>query len=605
MYFFTQRMRFSTSSSLLTLALAAAWLCPSQVNAQLCTSKVSCLSSHGQGGCNDPACCVTVCSLDPACCSGDWDGSCVFTAQQYCVGLCGAAVNGSCFTSHTNPSCDDETCCVDVCASDPFCCQSAWDFTCALVAGFACNGTPSVCPGEGNCNATHANGGCNDAACCEGVCSVDPSCCAGPWDVICVSLAADICQGNCQPICPAGSLLEPETCGSRNNEACYSPTGGPPTDLPSDRILCGTLGFLTGSGVGPDIDVFSVNLIDTDGDGLVSVRVRLTSSSKAFAAFLPSSGCASIASSTLSVNSNLCILRESEAICVPAGNYRVVVAVGEFPLVSGIPQCGPESHYNLFIETTQKCVSACGSGNASCYFPRGVPGCSDAICCNAVCAIDPVCCNVAWDGMCVDAAVFACGLGPSANDECTGAFVAAAGLNAVTLERAVTNGSLPAICTNNGSILSYHDVWFKYTAAQSGATIVETCGFAGFDSRLAVYTGACAKRVLIACNDDGPVCLPLGTSRLQFDAVAGQTYLLQIGTNQGYGGFGEFCIATNAASCAQCPADLNASGFVDAADLSILLNAWGTSSATADIDGDGIVDAPDLTVLLSSFGSCP
>lgn len=54
-----------------------------------------------------------------------------------------------------------------------------------------------------------------------------------------------------------------------------------------------------------------------------------------------------------------------------------------------------------------------------------------------------------------------------------------------------------------------------------------------------------------------------------------------------------------------CPADLDASGSVDAADLASLLSAWGTSGTSADIDGNGSVNAADLAALLGAWGSCP
>ncbi len=50
------------------------------------------------------------------------------------------------------------------------------------------------------------------------------------------------------------------------------------------------------------------------------------------------------------------------------------------------------------------------------------------------------------------------------------------------------------------------------------------------------------------------------------------------------------------------PADLNADGGVNAADLAILLNAWG-STGPGDINGSGTVDAADLAALLSAWTS--
>lgn len=52
-----------------------------------------------------------------------------------------------------------------------------------------------------------------------------------------------------------------------------------------------------------------------------------------------------------------------------------------------------------------------------------------------------------------------------------------------------------------------------------------------------------------------------------------------------------------------CPGDINNSGSVDAADLSILLGAWG-STGPADLDGSGSVNGADLSILLGAWGSC-
>ena len=54
-----------------------------------------------------------------------------------------------------------------------------------------------------------------------------------------------------------------------------------------------------------------------------------------------------------------------------------------------------------------------------------------------------------------------------------------------------------------------------------------------------------------------------------------------------------------------CPADLDANGSVDAADLAALLGSWGTTGGGADIDGNGSVDAADLAALLGAWGACP
>ncbi|MBL9148366.1 MAG: hypothetical protein JNM94_06700 [Phycisphaerae bacterium] len=70
---------------------------------------------------------------------------------------------------------------------------------------------------------------------------------------------------------------------------------------------------------------------------------------------------------------------------------------------------------------------------------------------------------------------------------------------------------------------------------------------------------------------------------------------------------GRYAIRLTATTTASppCPADLNGSGTVDAADLGILLGAWGAcGSCAADLDQSGTVDAADLGVLLGAWGVC-
>ena len=61
---------------------------------------------------------------------------------------------------------------------------------------------------------------------------------------------------------------------------------------------------------------------------------------------------------------------------------------------------------------------------------------------------------------------------------------------------------------------------------------------------------------------------------------------------------------SGSATGACCRADLDADGFVGAADLSMLLGAWGTAGGAADLDGDGTVGAADLAALLGTWGAC-
>ena len=55
---------------------------------------------------------------------------------------------------------------------------------------------PSGCgvAGTGSCCSGHINAGCDDAACCELICGIDPSCCEHFWDGHCVMYAHFLCD---------------------------------------------------------------------------------------------------------------------------------------------------------------------------------------------------------------------------------------------------------------------------------------------------------------------------------------------------------------------------------------------------------------------------
>ncbi len=109
--------------------------------------------------------------------------------------------------------------------------------------------------------------------------------------------------------------------------------------------------------------------------------------------------------------------------------------------------------------------------------------------------------------------------------------------------------------------------------------------------------------LFLACNDH-PVCE--SGSTVQWQATAGVTYYIRVGSPSGEKGVATLTLSTTAPT--PCPADVNGSGAVDASDMAALLSAWGTSGAgtfDTDIDNDGIVGASDLSAMLSAWGACP
>lgn len=77
------------------------------------------------------------------------------------------------------------------------------------------------------------------------------------------------------------------------------------------------------------------------------------------------------------------------------------VAMADGVVVVGAPSAGTFDVGKAYLFAT--CESACGPGAGSCGVAHGTPGCDDFVCCQAVCGLDPFCCDVEWDADCAAA----------------------------------------------------------------------------------------------------------------------------------------------------------------------------------------------------------
>jgi hypothetical protein len=94
---------------------------------------------------------------------------------------------------------------------------------------------------------------------------------------------------------------------------------------------------------------------------------------------------------------------------------------------------------------------------------------------------------------------------------------------------------------------------------------------------------------------------PIGNAFAGFvtDVPIFRVVVTPLGNGDGANGLDDLAISIVPANC---QADLNGDGSVDAADLAALLGAWGTPDA--DFNCDGTTDAPDLSVMLGAWGRC-
>ncbi len=154
----------------------------------------ACFEANGSPGCEDADCCRTTCGFDAFCCDVEWDDFCAGEAQGLCMGnfdAC-AAGSGACGEGNGTGGCDNIDCCNTVCLTDPFCCVDTWDAICADEAAALCGLTCGA--GKGDCFLPNGSSGCDDLSCCLTICAEDPFCCQTDWDQGCADSAAQVCR---------------------------------------------------------------------------------------------------------------------------------------------------------------------------------------------------------------------------------------------------------------------------------------------------------------------------------------------------------------------------------------------------------------------------
>jgi hypothetical protein len=635
------------------------------------TTGENCYSTHAAPGCGVISCCEAVCAQDSYCCLTQWDALCVEAAIELCT-TCGESAAGSCFEAHSSPSCANGDCCAIVCAIDPFCCNSQWDSICVNGANVNC----PTCgdPETGSCYVGKEDPYCNNGACCQTVCALDPFCCNQQWDSICAATAIQACPG----------------CGNPTAGTCYSAHATP---FCEDQTCCQTICAS---------DPFCCN---TEWDFIC-----------AGSAVNSCAGCGNPTGAS-------CLEVHATPYCQDATCCNTVCDLDSFC-------CSAQWDAICVNSALANCVQTCGGSLAgSCCVAHGNTHCDDAACCAAVCAVDASCCTTQWDAQCASAAASLCSTCPPANDTCDGATPLGVVTNySYSTERAT--GATPA-CTNGGSSFVYNDIWFAYTPNAYGTCTVSTCGGADYDTKIAVFSGTCGALNLVACNDDAcnprssltfetlcgykyylciggfaapsrgsgyltisqtgscvppndscgaavsiePGTVPISnlgatgmvvspacadphrevwfryrpestgpcalstcnqanfdtviavfrggcgaaglvevacnddssgcalTSVVTFNALCNEEYLIAVGSYiQAGPGSGLLTLTQLGPNC--CVGDLNSDGLVNAADLTTLLSAWGGSNPVADLNGDGLVNALDIAALLGNWGSC-
>ena len=271
-----------------------------------------------------------------------------------------------------------------------------------------------------------------------------------------------------------------------------------------------------------------------------------------------------------------------------------------------------------------------GPGAGACPGPEGCfashpsAGCNDAACCVTVCALDPFCCNVEWDQVCVAEAQLNCAVCPVLCQPTDVPELEPCGQDQNGGCTTPNDATMPVLCGDTvcGTVWAQNGAsdtdTFRIEATDpdgDGTTTVLVDVETDFDGEVYVFNDDCtalttlayARTVPQSCS--GPTLLTANVPAPGFYRVQVSPYLnttpppfIDCSANNAYR------VTIDLSDCAApvpCAGDLNGDQFVDGADLGLLLALWGTGGPQGDLNGDGIVNGADLGLLLAAWGPCP
>ena len=427
---------------------------------------------------------------------------------------------------------------------------------------------PQCTGASGSCFLVHATGGCDDVACCNDICTTDPSCCAATWDADCVWNATELCA---PPPFLTGDVPNPAN-GHRyrltkpldwNATPAYLNLAGYQPVAISNGQENAWLRSNMASNV-PGLPVFSprIGLHDTAQEGNFVWANGDAITFNNWAPGEPNGG--NFADSVL--------LFGNTGQWGDTSSYEQELAIGE----TSFPQCGTS-----------------GGGAGSCFAMHQIPGCNDESCCNEVCFMDDFCCTQGWDGVCVG----------EATNLCSGAATGPTVTNPTTGHRyvAVTAGSwlqAERLATSLGGHLASID-----DAAENAWIVANFLALPGSPSELFIGLHDHAVEGAFRWVSHEPAAFANWAP----------------GEPNNFGGFEDVAVLRPtgwwndipsslprmALIEIPCTGDFDGDGFVGGADLAVLLGAWGGGSIVADMNADGTVNGADLAILLGAWGPCP
>jgi hypothetical protein len=378
-------------------------------------------------GASVEACESCVCDADAFCCEVTWDPTCVAAGQTSCFAACGCEPEpepGNCCEATEAAGCLSAPCESCVCAADSFCCEVFWDNICVSRASGECNGLCDCieppAPSAADCCNDVADGACGEASCTDCVCGIDPFCCDVVWDGLCAETAQMECAGAIWTATVA--LNGANEVPPRNTQA----TGTATLVLYATGELLWSIEHNVAA-----VTAGHFHIAPAGSNGPVTIGFPSPASPIVGAALLNQTQLDALLAGNIYINihsttfpggeirGQVMMMETQACSCAGAGDgCDVTAAPGSTNEACEDCVCAADA-FCCNVTWDLNCVAAasaeCGMECMCASLPPGncceataASGCGNSECEMCVCGLDPTCCNVAWDGFCVDTAATDC-----------------------------------------------------------------------------------------------------------------------------------------------------------------------------------------------------
>ena len=240
------------------------------------------------------------------------------------------------------------------------------------------------------------------------------------------------------------------------------------------------------------------------------------------------------------LSAGVCPLAVAE-VGLDAGTYAIIIGT-DFNVAD---VC--DIQYTATVSARYSAFAVCGDpASGECAAAHATGGCADILCCDLICTVNPLCCDIGWDATCVSLAttpssaggcgifLYNCTPGTPANAPANDCAIAGATC-ALNVSYAFNNANANTDGPNDGSCAAEtaKDVWFVVQATANG-NLYCTATTPGFDCVLSAYNlgisssladGETLPSIFIGCVDNAGI----GGEAAYAGATGGSYYLWRIG----------------------------------------------------------------------------